>query len=198
MTKQPYPLRWPDGWPRTDQPKRAAFLTKSIFDARIELATELRRLGAKDIEITSNAEITKSGEIASRQRYLSDPGVAVYFTLNGATRCIPCDRWDNLADNLHAIALSVDAIRGLARWGAKQMVETAFAGFAALPPSTSDEPRYWWDVLGVDQNASRAEIDAAYRRRVKETHPDGGGSDNDFIELTEAYSVAKQVQEFVR
>lgn len=44
-------------------------------------------------------------------------------------------------------------------------------------------------VLGVPANASRDEIKAAYRRRVKELHPDHYGPDTGpFLEVQEAYS----------
>lgn len=43
-------------------------------------------------------------------------------------------------------------------------------------------------VLGVDRNATAAEIRAAYRRRVKETHPDlAGGAGEAFLELQAAF-----------
>jgi len=37
-----------------------------------------------------------------------------------------------------------------------------------------------FDVLGVDADAEEAEIERAFRRRVKETHPDQGGSTREF------------------
>lgn len=44
-----------------------------------------------------------------------------------------------------------------------------------------------FDVLGIDSNADDAEIERAYRRRVKETHPDHGGSAREFQAVYEAY-----------
>ncbi len=43
------------------------------------------------------------------------------------------------------------------------------------------------DVLGVDPNADEGEIEAAYRRRIKETHPDQGGSVGAFLMVRSAY-----------
>jgi ferredoxin len=44
-----------------------------------------------------------------------------------------------------------------------------------------------FEVLGVDPDADEEEIVAAYRRRVKETHPDRGGSTAAFKAVQEAY-----------
>jgi len=45
------------------------------------------------------------------------------------------------------------------------------------------------EVLGVDPNASTETIETAYRERVKEAHPDAGGSTEEFIAVKEAYRV---------
>ena len=44
-----------------------------------------------------------------------------------------------------------------------------------------------FDVLGIGTDADQAEVEAAYRRRVKETHPDQGGSAREFQEVRAAY-----------
>jgi curved DNA-binding protein CbpA len=44
-----------------------------------------------------------------------------------------------------------------------------------------------YDVLGVDPAASESAIRRAYRRRVKEAHPDQGGSTAEFRAVQEAY-----------
>lgn len=48
-----------------------------------------------------------------------------------------------------------------------------------------------FDVLCIDPDADDGEVDAAYRRRVMETHPDQGGSAAEFQLVTEAYEVIK-------
>lgn len=44
-----------------------------------------------------------------------------------------------------------------------------------------------FDVLRIEPDADDGEIEAAYRRRVMETHPDQGGSPEEFQLVTEAY-----------
>ena len=46
--------------------------------------------------------------------------------------------------------------------------------------------------LGVQAGADLTEIQAAYRRRVKETHPDQGGDEDEFRRVREAYTTAKK------
>jgi hypothetical protein len=46
--------------------------------------------------------------------------------------------------------------------------------------------------LGVGDDADGEEIRAAYRRRVKETHPDQGGDEDEFKRVREAYVTAKR------
>lgn len=97
-----------------------------------------------------------------------------------------------LEENVHAIELTVAALRGLERWGAKEMVDAAFRGFQSLPPGDGGGgPPEWWSVLGVERTAGDAQIDAAYRAKAKQRHPDAGGDDESFKLLGEAYRRAK-------
>ena len=46
--------------------------------------------------------------------------------------------------------------------------------------------------LGVAPGATLEEVDRAYRRKVKEVHPDQGGDEEAFQRVREAYTTAKQ------
>lgn len=189
-----YPLQWPVAWPRTERPQRSAFST-SLAAARDEVRSELRRLGASDVVISTNIITNLDGSYRSKQRVPDDRGVAVYFKLNGEDQCFPCDRWLGVEENLHAIALSIEALRGLDRWGAKEMVAAAFKGFKALPASAIVTPytaKPWNEVLGVQPDASREMIDAAYRVQAKKLHPDLGGNQQFFEALSRAYEQARR------
>lgn len=188
LVTEAYPLSWPVGWPRTAKPERSRFDT-SLARARDGLVYELRLLGARDIVISSNAKLLRSGEIAARQGSIEDVGIASYFTLDGAQQCIPCDRWNRIEDNLRAAELTVAALRGLSRWGTHQIVAAAFQGFAALPEGGNGG---WWTVLGVAPNASWPAIADAYRRLAREHHPDVGGDVEAFRRVQAAYEQARQ------
>jgi ferredoxin len=47
-----------------------------------------------------------------------------------------------------------------------------------------------FEVLGVDRDADDAEIERAYRERVKDAHPDHGGSQREFQRVRRAYEAA--------
>jgi hypothetical protein len=46
-------------------------------------------------------------------------------------------------------------------------------------------------ILGVPRGASLPEVKRAYRRKVKEVHPDHGGDREEFQQVREAYTAAK-------
>jgi hypothetical protein len=52
-----------------------------------------------------------------------------------------------------------------------------------------------YEVLGVSENASKREINAAYRRLAKKHHPDKGGDVETFQKVTDAYNVLKSGSE---
>jgi curved DNA-binding protein CbpA len=52
-----------------------------------------------------------------------------------------------------------------------------------------------YEILGVKEDASKREINAAYRRLVKKHHPDKGGDVEIFQQVTDAYNVLKSAAE---
>lgn len=51
-----------------------------------------------------------------------------------------------------------------------------------------------YEILGVPRDASEDEIKRAYRRKARQLHPDAGGDEEAFKELTTAYEVLKNPQ----
>ena len=48
-----------------------------------------------------------------------------------------------------------------------------------------------YDVLGVGTGSSDSEIKSAYRRLAKQHHPDAGGDEKQFAEISNAYESIK-------
>lgn len=181
-----YPLHWPIMVPRTAaaKRKRSAFGTFPWNRAISQLQAELSRLSAFHVTISTNQPIRNDGLPYAQERRIDDPGVAVYFSLEGMPVCFPCDRWLTIAENMRAITLHIEAMRGQQRWGvgtAKQ----AFAGYKALT-ATAGEDEPWWTVLGVLSSATAAQVQAAYRIAVATAHPDRGGSDAQMARINTA------------
>ena len=185
-----FPLHWPIGRMRTNEYKRKSdpFHMPSS-KIRYEIGRELKLMRVNDYVISSNIATRHDGLPYANQKAPDDPGVAIYFTRKGKEFCISCDQYRSVDANLRAIGKTVEAIRGIERWGTEEMMDAAFTGFAALPESTIVTPyqaRPWYDVLEVSQNASEGVIRAAYRQKLKTAHPDGGGSVEQFNELQKA------------
>ena len=172
-----YPLTWPQGWPRKKsyQRSRAKFSTSgrvlSVMDGIQRVLLELECLGVKRDDLVISTDIpTRLDGLPRSDRTVADPGVAVYWRKGKDTRCMAIDRYDRVADNLAAIAATLEAMRAIERHGGAEILDRAFTGFAALPA-----PEQWWQVLGVAENATGEEIDAAWRRLAARHHPDRGG-----------------------
>src|SRR5262245_14168062 len=78
--KEAYPLNWPEGWPRTrpqDQKANSAW-KRTANQYREMLATELSRMGAPTVLLSSNVPLNMRGQLAGPDP--RDVGVAVYFS----------------------------------------------------------------------------------------------------------------------
>ena len=190
-----YPLAWPAGWPRTKcrisgrfREKRGNMLREvSLGEARTRLADELDALGGSAPIISTNVELRADGHPRGGRAEPSDPGTALYFTLRGVPTVLACDRYLRVADNIAALAATIEAKRAITRHGAVT-VEQEFRGYAALPaPLVPDD---WRAALGHPRTLAEAEV--AYRARAKAAHPDAGGSAADMAALNAAIAAARK------
>ncbi len=194
MRKERFPLCWPMGFKRTDSPSSSRFsVTPSA--ARHGLLLELKRLGADDVIISTNIPLRKDGLPYSARSQPEDTGVAVYFRWRDRDYSFACDKWNSVPDNMHAIKKTIDAIRGLERWGVSEMLERAFSGFAALPESVSTVKDRWYSILEVNEDAGLNEISQNYKKLIGRYHPDkpNGDLQKTYL-LNEAYSYAKKIK----
>lgn len=176
-----FPLTWPLGVPRLRAHERRDSRFKTAFGAaRDQLLNELKLLGAdlrKGVVISSNVPLRQDGLPYAGQANPADPAVAVYFWLGGKQRVFGCDRYRKVSDNLYAVTLTIEALRGIKRWGTSQMFDQAFTGFTALPPPLSHDPKPqqpWWAELHVSPMADVNECRQRRRELAKLYHPDSG------------------------
>lgn len=185
-----YPLDWPEGHPRAEDRRSSRF--KVGFDRAIEEARqELRRLGASGICVSTNLQLARDGWPDPRSPLKkNDPGVALYWIFGGKQHVIACDAWDRIEDNLHAITLTIAADRGKARWGCSAVLERSMAAYLSLPAPAKTRP--WWEILGVHEESSLEIAEAIFRTKLKQAHPDVGGSNERMAELNRAIEEARK------
>ena len=188
-----YPLQWPAGRKRTPsyQVRSSAFKVPSFAVARDGLLDELKRLKARNVVLSTNVSLRNDGLPYANQRQPDDCGVAVYYTdKKGKQVCFSCDCWRKIEENMRAIEKTIEALRGVERWGSGDMMEAAFSGFAALPATSQDQP--WWEILKVTPLHAQVDVEASYRRLVMFHHPDRGGSNDAMATVNRAYEQFKK------
>lgn len=182
-----FPLHWPAGWPRTKVPQRSRF-DVPLTAALDGLFNQIALMGGSYPVLSSNLELRRDGLPYAQQREPADAGIAVYFMRKGKQMVFACDRWDRARDNVRAIEKTIEAMRGIERWGASDMLERAFSAFEALPAPGPSVKKPWREILGFPPGSKpdRADIELAYRSKAKRAHPDTGGSNEAMSELNEA------------
>lgn len=179
------PLEWPVGRPRSTNRRDARFGARGggmhMDDAIFDVEHELGMLRASGVVISYNR---RTGDQSG------DPGVAVYFELPKLGKhTLACDRWRRPADNLRAIALHIEALRGQERWGVGT-IAAAFAGYKALP-AVGQAP-VWWRVLGFTSRPTADAAEAKYRELIRRHHPDLGGNSDQAATITAAWAQGKR------
>lgn len=181
-----YPLQWPAGYPRTAKPSdKYKFYPATLSSEIIGLRAELQRMKATGVVVSTNIPVRADGNPYASYSKPADVGVAVYFSIKNKAMALCCDKWNTVEANLKALTLSVDAMRGLDRWGVSEIMNRAFMGFKALPEKAAAFP--WWEVLGLSRGCTRAEVDAAYKKNIRIHHPDHGGDPVKYHAVQEAY-----------
>lgn len=132
------------------------------------------------------------------------PGVILNIESKWGPLRYPCDTFDDWQDNVRAIALALEALRKVDRYGVTKRGEQ-YAGWKALPPAGGSShtmgAKAASDILartaGMNGKAadrilaSSVEAKAAYRKAVRVAHPDAGGSVSAFQRLEAARSALK-------
>lgn len=191
MSINAYPLCWPQGWPRTPslQQERSRFST-TPDRARRGLLKEIERLVGRwyrrdDVIISTDIKLRLDGEPYASQRSPDDKGVAVYFMFKKKQMVFACDRYDLIHDNIHAIAKTIEALRGIERWGASDMLERAFTGFVALD---HQEEESWRTVLemgdsfNVSNDVLLAKAEHHFKILANGAHPDKPGGSHEAMQ----------------
>ncbi len=184
MTAQAYPLAWPDHIPRSANFERSKFKT-TLPQALKNVRDSLQRFGNDSGKDLNN--IVLSSNVTLGMEKPRDPGIAAWFVWDGESVCIPVDRYESAEANLQAIHHIIEARRTELRHGTLHLIKATMKGFKALPPPAGKKARRpWTEVLQLNVNATKEQVEASYRLAAKKAHPDNSGSSEAMHELNEA------------
>jgi len=137
------------------------------------------------------------------------PGVILAVDAAAGPLSFPCDTYVTWQENLRALALALEALRRVERYGVTRRAEQ-YRGWRALPPGGATpmppaaEPmsaRAAAEYLLEHANRThsgvtagyllerRSAVDIAYRLAARQLHPDHGGTTEGFQRLQEARAV---------
>lgn len=161
-------------WPGAAKPPRAPAIFKMKYsDSKALLRRELQRVGARDARLALDirqGDLTTSGEVYADVKPLTSR-VLLTFTRSvaGALRSLQFPCWQYLAwqHNMHAIALTLEALRAVERYGATTG-DQQWKGFAAL--GSGDDAGRAINTQALALSPERA------ARILVESHPTMGGS----------------------
>lgn len=206
-----HPLTWPEGWKRTPAADRLAgrfgkreagtggyrlLKDLTVNDSIRRVLEQLLAMGLSrdDLVISTNVPVRLDGLPRSDAKAPADPGVSVWwrdFLSGGKPKVIAIDQYAKVADNLAAIAATLEAMRAIERHGGAAILERAFTGFIAIENQSASS---WRAVIGVGPGVtSIEEVRAAYRRKASVAHPDKpNGSHEAMTALNSALAQAEQ------
>jgi hypothetical protein len=189
---------WPGdkraSWKRADSRFKATY-ARSLDD----LERELKHLGAKGIVIQAyftREQIRNDGWPRSSARP-KEPGVVISFRNSKGTEfSFPCDTYKSFEENIRAIALSLEALRTVDRYGVTQHNEQ-YKGWAKLPPApdkmSCDDAAAFFALHGGIYPATKERLEEAYRTAARKLHPDtSNGSHEQFILLGKAKAALEE------
>lgn len=154
------------------------------------LERELRMLRARDVVMQidcAESDIRLDGRMRATARPLS-PQSALAFNTPKDPMLFCCGRYRTWNDNIRAIALGLEALRKLDRYGIVQTDEQ-YRGWKAIGATSTPD---WVDVLaaysGWPHHEVRNDPDGAYHAALFKAHPDHGGTREAVEEVRQAKS----------
>jgi hypothetical protein len=177
----------PTTWPGKSNGERGNSPFKSDWGATLSLLErELRHLNAHDVVLAIGvlaAHIRNDGGVRADAR-IREPGVVLSFTSGPDRLSFPCDRFNFWQDNVRAIALALEALRKVDRYGVQSGRQ--YQGFKALPGAgqssigmSTDAAALVLSALTGDPPMPMTTRAGAAREAVRsaraKAHPDRGG-----------------------
>lgn len=194
---------WPGPMTR-DADRLPGWRFRAAWSSTIELlGLELRQLDARDVVLQmdlTEGDLRRDGLPRANARP-GHPGVILAFNSTQGPLQFACDTYGWWETNVRVIALTLQALRAVARYGATKTGEQ-YRGWAALPPpaaangqmTVEDAAQFITEQSGINAIGPADMIDPrmvetrqlAYHAAAKRLHPDAGGDHLAFTRLQEA------------
>jgi len=196
---RPLPAVWPTAQ-RTPVDERRWGQFKATWSATMELLErELRHLEATDpvvIEAGYKPHELRLDGAPRASAQPSDPAIILSFGSRLGPLRYACDSYRENAANLRAIALTLEHLRAVDRYGVTKRGEQ-YQGWAALPPTgeagmSRDEAEAFIRHAAATGNGMGPQqtLREAYRRAARGLHPDVGGDPDEWAKLDRARQAA--------
>jgi hypothetical protein len=161
-------LCWPETKPRTVNKVDSPFRHPEVAKAARGVEREMSAWKIRAWILSRNHQ----------RIYAGDPGAALWWNdRKGELRVLAADKYTKLADNIHAIELTLSAMRGLERWGA-YTAEQATEGARLALPSPDGKAIDWrgmfGDVAGLANDQRLVLAEHRYRSLAREASSDEG------------------------
>jgi hypothetical protein len=174
-----------DKWPQEFSRHRRRAPFRAQLSATVALlARELRMLNAKRVvlQIAIGESALRHDGLPYADARTEHPGVILAFESKWGPLKYATDEFSSWQENLRAIALAMEALRKVDRYGVSKRGEQ-YTGWRALPVST--------DAAESIQTREQAqavldEYGGDVRRALRETHPDAGGDETEFRKVVKA------------
>lgn len=196
-----------DQWPgELERGRRRSPFSAGWTQTRAQLHRELRELSAKNVVLQiaiTEADLRIDGTPRARA-VASHPGVILAFDSRFGPLKYATDRFDSWQDNVRAIALGLEALRRVDRYGITKRGEQ-YTGWKAIGTGSSSLSRvealraiaelaYEPETVPValermgDRDGPEV-LRTAIRRAAKRAHPDAGGTPEQWATYTRARAV---------
>lgn len=195
-----------DEWPKRETADRQPSRFRASWGSTVKLLRqELNALDARNVEVRMDMPHTRirNDGFPYVNAIPESPRFLLAFDTPGRDRLVfACDQWDRWEDNARAVALTMENLRAVDRYGVTSGREQ-YQGFKALPPQggvsttmTAEAAASLVAKLSGHYTASdltrlKEVVAPACRLAARKVHPDTGGTAAAFQNL----QVAREVLE---